>query len=1025
MEAMGNDLLGDDFGPSLGDQAWHESPESPQHESPLLSPDAGDSADNSKPNIPTQKRRRVTRACDECRRKKIKCDGKQPCTHCTVYSYECTYDQPSNRRRNAAPQYIEALEKQLKRANSILRLLLPEVDLNDPSLESKLQQGLYSRPSLRPPDPQANGTSGSQAVSDGQIDSQLESMVKATGQLDLDEQGNLEYHGHSSGLSFVRRMREQLGDVMGPEGQGTPFVKSRPMSQVFDSPRSTNDSPFESSSPGVELPPKEVALQLCDIAVNDAGAILRIVHYPTFLKQLHSLYDTPPASYGNEENVFLPLMYSAMALGTLFSKNDGTDLDKRGYESAIAEGFKYFRYSRQLMDIADCRDLRQVQAVVFMIMFLQSSAKLSTCYAYIGVALRSALRMGLHRSFTDSFNPIEAETRKRVFWVIQRMDCYVGALLGLPHSLGDDDIDQELPAAVDDEFITETGILLMPEGRISVMAGANAHTTLVQILAKIVRYVYPLKGSGPNVSGKPVKSYSVSYAKIVEIERDLKDWQDKLPMGLKPGGEQTTVIIRVQHLLRMAYAHAQMMLYRPFLHYVSQTCKSRIVDKRSYACAAACVSVSRNIIHIAVEMKKQGLLVGAYWFSMYTTFFAILSLVFYALENPENDASRDVLRVAKEGKDTLQQLTKRSMAADRCSATLAALFEQLPERISRTRQNSVSSKKRKTDPSPSNPVPLVEVTRASLEPPMNTQPRRASTFPDAAVTSVDRKPAYPSVLRPQIVDDIMYPYATESTAYEYGQQYTGAGDAVSTPSLSSGISHRQESSFPASPSVLLEQSFPLADLSAMMFPSEDPFAYPNQTAAPAQTYDDLIKHLGEDPAFPFPSTLEELRQQRQIRQNNFVPPSSTFVFDNSNRNGNDINGSQDSDVTLLGPMPMYLMQGNPSAPQQRAPQHNGYSYGNIGHFPIPPQPQTYGPSSASMNLDQLMGGEEWAGMHADHGMGNLGSSFTPTAISRSGAQPFQSKAPTRGMPNMSNTDAEGVSFDDLNPGVLGWNLDGY
>lgn len=37
--------------------------------------------------ITVQKRRRVTRACDECRRKKIKCDGKQPCTHCTVYSY--------------------------------------------------------------------------------------------------------------------------------------------------------------------------------------------------------------------------------------------------------------------------------------------------------------------------------------------------------------------------------------------------------------------------------------------------------------------------------------------------------------------------------------------------------------------------------------------------------------------------------------------------------------------------------------------------------------------------------------------------------------------------------------------------------------------------------------------------------------------------------------------------------------------------------------------------------------------------
>lgn len=47
--------------------------------------DVGD--DQAPKPQPLQKRRRVTRACDECRRKKIKCDGKQPCTHCTVYSY--------------------------------------------------------------------------------------------------------------------------------------------------------------------------------------------------------------------------------------------------------------------------------------------------------------------------------------------------------------------------------------------------------------------------------------------------------------------------------------------------------------------------------------------------------------------------------------------------------------------------------------------------------------------------------------------------------------------------------------------------------------------------------------------------------------------------------------------------------------------------------------------------------------------------------------------------------------------------
>ena len=51
--------------------------------------EGGRVSSSQQPHLPPQlqKRRRVTRACDECRRKKIKCDGKQPCTHCTVYSY--------------------------------------------------------------------------------------------------------------------------------------------------------------------------------------------------------------------------------------------------------------------------------------------------------------------------------------------------------------------------------------------------------------------------------------------------------------------------------------------------------------------------------------------------------------------------------------------------------------------------------------------------------------------------------------------------------------------------------------------------------------------------------------------------------------------------------------------------------------------------------------------------------------------------------------------------------------------------
>ena len=121
----------------------------------------------------------------------------------------------------------------------------------------------------------------------------------------------------------------------------------------------------------------------------------------------------------------------------------------------------------------------------------------------------------------------------------------------------------------------------------------------------------------------------------------------------------------------MAYAYLQMFLYRPFLHYASKPLHKITDDKRAYACAAACVSVSRNVIHITSEMSRRNLLIGAYWFVMYTTLMAIMSLVFFVLENPDIPSSHEIIKDAQEGKDILAGLAKRSMAADRCTQTLA------------------------------------------------------------------------------------------------------------------------------------------------------------------------------------------------------------------------------------------------------------------------------------------------------------------------------------------------------------------
>ena len=83
-----------------------------------------------------------TKACDMCRKKKIKCDGKLPaCTHCINYKTECLFTQVEKKRNPPKgyeessiclrtfpltqlyrAKYIEGLENRLGRMENLLRL---------------------------------------------------------------------------------------------------------------------------------------------------------------------------------------------------------------------------------------------------------------------------------------------------------------------------------------------------------------------------------------------------------------------------------------------------------------------------------------------------------------------------------------------------------------------------------------------------------------------------------------------------------------------------------------------------------------------------------------------------------------------------------------------------------------------------------------------------------------------------------------------------------------------------------------
>lgn len=217
------------------------------------------------------------------------------------------------------------------------------MDLNDPNLNAAVLQRRQAARTIDSSQPAALSTPTTTDTLEH--DAKIRSMIASTGQLDLDDRGNWDFHGGSSGTVFVRQMREQLGGLLGSEDRGSFLPRvARPAraENLFDSPRSATESSFDTTFPGnVDLPSKEVARDLCSNTLNGACCLLRFVHQPTFYEMFDKIYDTPFEEFGNEENRFLPLLYLVLALGYMYEDEpdqSNHDLRQLNYKACIEQG---------------------------------------------------------------------------------------------------------------------------------------------------------------------------------------------------------------------------------------------------------------------------------------------------------------------------------------------------------------------------------------------------------------------------------------------------------------------------------------------------------------------------------------------------------------------------------------------------------------------------------------------------------------------------------------------------------------
>ncbi|KAK8199056.1 fungal-specific transcription factor domain protein [Phyllosticta capitalensis] len=640
-----------------------------------------------------QKRRRIARACDMCRKKKIKCDGKMPaCSHCQNYKTECIFTQVEKKRNPPkGAKYIEGLENRLGRMESLLRLsgLLSEDDdgrtdlgtlekrLADKRAESRNgagssrtsydggSQARDGTPSQRGtpqqgpdlPSPKSVVTSPvppsrpektqeqqtrprSQAQAQGQKpEEEVESLSDMMCSLVTNNCGETRYIGSSSGFSIfspkgIQWVNEKTGD--------TSF-------QDMISNATMDDNKWMHWRPEIfrdiftrrvfkALPPKDEAFSLLKDFFANFNCMFPLFHEPTFMHLVDKHYSSDPyegSGWWASLNVALAIAHRLRVMSNLVPQEE--DNKAWGYlKNALAVQTE--------LTIRNT-DLLSVQALLGMALFLQGTPNPQPSFFLVAAALRLAHSIGLHKRGSNfNLNPSEIEQRKRVFWIAYMLDRDICLRSGRPPIQDDDDMNVELPS---DDPPDNVGNIPLADG-VGKVNLFRLMCTFAVIESKVYKQLYSVKASKQS-DGELLNT-------IGELDRELEEWKDGIPIDFRPEHEikavHTPLIIHIV-VLHFAYYNCLTTIHRMSVHhgywtsrlsnFAIQGLNARPLNPRVFSSAALCVQAARASINL-VKYIPQGDF-ACVWLIIYYPVSSLVTLFANILQNPQDTRARSDLKL--------------------------------------------------------------------------------------------------------------------------------------------------------------------------------------------------------------------------------------------------------------------------------------------------------------------------------------------------------------------------------------------
>ncbi|KAL6451973.1 FGR27 Filamentous growth regulator 27 [Candida maltosa Xu316] len=404
----------------------------------------------------SDKRTKVSRACDYCKKRKIRCSGKPPCDLCIKKDIDCTFSIIDKRtiRKSTSTTTITTSKKDsllpkpkkiTKDKSSVdkktIQLLSKKTDLPE------TLQPLESFPlhKVQRKDEQDHQQEDENIIVDNpqQPEGQLPQPNQSTestpsveeSKVLYDSAGNLRYVGESSPLSFLFEVRNIFNERIGP----SKFSSETDSLEVIVDP----DDIFEISQ--VVLPTRAV--------MNDLVRIfyVNVVNASYYVDINYFMSEIVPLVYEHYNECSpgkIALVNLIIALGLFFAECTNDEVLTK-LQSDTMKSNAYFEFGFYLTKkYMNKGKFWLTEAFALAYCFYQIKQERNTAWLMLGMSIRNAQALGLHRKYiNESFKERSYIVhRRRLFKSLYILDRITSVLLGRPLIIDDydcDDFDSE------------------------------------------------------------------------------------------------------------------------------------------------------------------------------------------------------------------------------------------------------------------------------------------------------------------------------------------------------------------------------------------------------------------------------------------------------------------------------------------------------------------------------------------------------------------------------------------------------